>query len=124
MLASFIRGMPAGFLLGAVMGAFHQKGAILLFFLFLLYFSATASLFSAYSSFCTLVALRLFTDEEAKNLREEEGRMFGGSLFNSTFFRNTVNLRFLSVYVLFFLAALLFCAGLCFLFVFFRSLFG
>lgn len=123
-LASFFRGLPAGILLGAAMGALSQKGAFLFFLLLILYLFFEASLFSTYSSFCTLVALRLFTDAETKNVREEEKRMFGGSLFNSTFFRNTVNLRFLSMYILFFFAALLLCSGLNFVFVFFRSFFG
>jgi len=64
----------------------------------------------AYSSFVSCVSIRLYTDKSVANgdKIDEEGRCFGGCLFNSVYFRNAINLRFLSSYILFFIFGL-FC---------------
>ena len=71
--------------------------------------------YCVYSSFCVCVSFRLFTDKlyiTDRNV-DEEGRMFGGVLFNSVLFRNTVNIRFLASYILSFLLLSLFVFSVC-----------
>lgn len=112
-----------GFLSGFVLSALARSGCGVIFFLFsLLFLVFSAWLFFVYSSFCTSVALRLFTDQPLKSYREEEKRMFGGSLFNSTFFCNVINFRFLSLYAAFFLLTLLLSGTLSYVFSFSHSL--
>lgn len=101
-----LRGVFSAYLLSCIAAVLDQKGNVFLFVLVLFYVLASTCMFCAYSSFCSMVSLRLFSDGTLKNYRAEEKRIFGGTLFNSSLFCNTVNLRFLSVYVLFFFCAL------------------
>ncbi|MPN53502.1 hypothetical protein SDC9_201166 [bioreactor metagenome] len=61
-------------------------------------FSVLCAVLSAvFLAFSSCVAFRLFTPDK-KELTEDD-RIFGGTLFNSEYFMQTVNLRFLSVYI-------------------------
>ena len=121
-VSSLIRGLSAGAILAGLFTAVGF-GGLGVFFLTLLQLLFSALLFFTYSAFCTSVSLRLFTDRPLSPKREEE-RMFGGSLFSSEYFQNTVNLRFLSMYLLLFLAALLLAALTAFSYSFLRGLFS
>lgn len=105
-LFSLLRGVFSGFVLSTLAASFPQSG-LFPFLLSLFYCLFSTHVFCGYSSFCTMVCLRLFTDQPLASYRAEEKRMFGGSLFNSTFFANTVNFRFLFSYTLLFFASLI-----------------
>ena len=123
LLALFLFGVtlyaPAfGFLCAAMRGAFclsvlyaglNEKSSFLLFLLTAFYLLLSAWLFLSYASFCTTTALQIYS--VPKKLREGEKQAFGGSLFYSSFFRGSVNLRFLSSYLLLLLSAV-FCSFL------------
>lgn len=59
-----------------------------------------AAVYLMYAAFACAVSLRLYSDKlfMAGDNVDEEGRCFGGLLFNSVMYRNTVNLRFLFSY--------------------------
>lgn len=103
---SLIRGFSTAFTLQSLIFSLGEKGSVSTLILFSLYSVLSAILLFAYSSFCTIVSLRIFTDGITWSLKREENRVFGGTLFNSTLFCNTINLRFLFSYTLFFLASL------------------
>ena len=111
-----------GFFGGFVFFSFVKSGPWQKSVLFLTALLLFAWLFLSYASFCTLVSLRLFTDPSAGDLRSEEERVFGGTLFHSVLFQNTVNLRFLFTYTLFFFTALLLLAALAALYAYFSRL--
>ncbi len=119
LLASFFRGALSGFCLSSVFLGAEGKTRILLLIFTFLYVLASAWLFMGYGSFCSVCAFRLYSSKE--NGREEK-QMFGGTLFRSALFCNTVNLRFLFSYFLFFLASGFFSTLLAFLYSFLRSL--
>ena len=104
--------LASGFFSGFAFFSVLKAGSVLKTLFFALFFLLILWLYQAYFSFCTLVSLRLFTDGNSRDPTEEEGRVFGGTLFNSVLFQETVNLRFLFSYSLFFLFALLCCAAL------------
>lgn len=106
-----ISALGAGFLSGFAFTSFARAGEPAAFAVFLSYFLLRSWLHLAYGAFGTLVSLRLFTDRRLSP-EEEEGRVFGGTLFNSVLFENTLNLRFLFTYSLFFLSALLLNAAI------------
>ncbi len=120
--ASLIRGGISGYIFSCLFASLGGSQSVFLLILCTLYLLSSAWLFCAYSNFCTMVSLRLYTDGILKNVKKEEERLFGGTLFNSTLFCNTVNLRFLCTYTLLFLASLFSCAALVLLYAFFRSL--
>lgn len=107
-LCAALRGALSGFCLSLVFSSAKEGGGIWLLILTFFYLALSAWLFLGYSSFCTVTALRLYSDPLKKNAGGEEKRMFGGTLFNSKLFCNSVNLRFLFSYFLFFLAAIFF----------------
>ncbi len=108
-----LQGFFGGFTFSSLASALGSKGSVSAFFLYLLYFLLTAWLTLSYTSFCTLVSLRIYTDGIRWNLRAEEERVFGGTLFNSTLFCNTLNLRFLFSYSFFFFLCLAVDAAIC-----------
>jgi len=57
------------------------------------FYFVSGILLTLYASFVSCVAFNLFS------AAEKEGDMFGGSLFYSSFFKQRVNLRFLSMYI-------------------------
>ncbi len=120
--SSVVRGGFGGFFLSACFHSAKDGKGILLLLISILYILLSSWLFCGYSSFCCMVALRLYSDGIVKSQGEEEERLFGGTLFNSVLFCNTVNLRFLSSYTLFFLAALLFMGILTFFYAFLRGI--
>jgi len=120
-LSSFSRGVLGGFVAAFLLPPLEIRGWVV----FLLYFAyqlASSWLYAGYAAFCSVVAMRLFTDGTVKTGREEEGRIFGGTLFNSRLFCNTVNLRFLSTYCLVFFSSLLFLFFLTSMYALLRSL--
>ncbi len=121
LLASLIRGALSGFCLSSVFLGAEGRERVLLLIFTSFYILASAWLFMGYSSFCSVCALRLYSSEEKGKISEEK-KMFGGTLFRSAFFCNTVNLRFLFSYFLFFLCAGFFSTLLAFLYSFLRSL--
>lgn len=116
------RGFFSGYVLSSVF-FFDSATDVFLFLLTLFYLLFSTWLYVCYSAFAGSVSLRLFSDGLTGEAIREEERMFGGTLFQSTLFQNRVNLRFLSSYVLIFLAVFLFCAGDTLLYAFLRSLF-
>ncbi len=120
-LISFLRGAFSGFCLSCVFSGIEHRGAVLLFLFTFFYVLSSAWLFMGYASFCASCALRLYSSS-AESSQKEEKRMFGGTLFQSTLFCGTVNLRFLFSYFLIFLASLFFCALLALLYAYLRSL--
>lgn len=116
------RGFFSAYILSS---AFHFESAAdaFLFLLVLLYLLASSCLYACYSAFAGSVSLRLFSDGFTGDPIREEERIFGGTLFCSTLFQNRVNLRFLSSYVLIFLAFFLISAISTLLYAFLRSLF-
>jgi len=111
--AMLFRGVVSGFLLSVSFGSVKGTESLILFFILALYLIGSSHLFCGYASFCTCVCLRLFTDQSLKRYRTKESDLFGGTLFCSDFFCNTVNLRFLFTYSLIFFAVsgvnVLFC---------------
>ena len=103
-LSSILRGFCCGFVVKCLFSSLSDRASVYLFLCCLLYFILSAGLALAYGAFCSCVALRQFTDRTVK-IEDEEKRLFGGTLFNSTFFAETINLRFLFTYTLFFLLA-------------------
>lgn len=121
-LTAALRGALSGFCLSLVFSSAKEEGGVLLLIFTFLYLVGSAWLFMGYSSFCTTVALRLYSDSAAGSVRGEEKRQFGGTLFCSDLFCNTINLRFLFSYFLFFLAAIFFSLLLALLYAFLRTL--
>ena len=119
-LFSAARGLFSAFALASLFpaesGTSYAIGA-LLFCLSL----CSAWLYSGYSGFCASVSLRLFWDGIRKDPREEE-KMFGGVMFNSSLFCNTVNFRFLFSYCTVFFSGLALEFFLLFLYALLRSL--
>jgi len=120
-LACGIRGVFYGYLISSLTSSF-SAGALPVLILFLIYALFSVCLYASYASFCTQVALRIYTDPRPKG--REEDRIFGGTLFRAALFSETVNLRFLFTYVLLFLCALFSSLGGVFLFSFLRSCLG
>ena len=121
MIASAARGVLSGFAVSALLPPQGIRGYVL-FFLCLFYLLVSSWLQAGYFSFCAMVSMRLFTDGILKTGKEEEGRMFGGTLFNSRLFCNTVNFRFLFTYCLVFFSFYCLALFLVFLYVLLRSL--
>ena len=101
--SAILRGFFSGYLI-ALCFFFEKASDVFLFLLVALYLLGSTWLFSAYSAFAGSVSFRLFSDGMTGRFLREEERMFGGTLFCSTLFQNRINLRFLSSYVLIFLA--------------------
>lgn len=118
-LFSFLRGALSGFCLSASYLYMKEKGGFLLLFFTLFYLLSSAWLFLGYSTFCTTAALSIYSSHGGN----EKMKQFGGSLFRSTYFCGSINLRFLSSYFLFFLTSLFFASLVSFVYAFFRSLF-
>ncbi len=109
---------PACALAAAILRGAWAGGAIRLFlpletvretFLLLtllLYLIASFWIYAGYAAFCGSVSLRLFSDNSLAAPASQTKKMFGGSLFYSSYFCGAINLRFLSSYCLVFLAAL------------------
>ena len=114
------RGMLSSFVLASLFPAESGRDYGLAV-LFLFFSVASAWLYSGYSGFCASVSLRLFWDGIRKDPREEE-KMFGGVMFNSSLFCNTVNFRFLFSYCTVFFSALALEFFLLFLYALLRSL--
>lgn len=108
-LCAVLRGGFSAFCLSVLYAGLNEKSSFLLFLLTALYLLLSAWLFLSYASFCTTTALQIYS--VPKKMREGEKQAFGGSLFYSTFFRGSVNLRFLSSYFLLLLSAV-FCSFL------------
>ncbi len=123
-LSLLLRGLFSSYLLCSIAASFDQRGSVPLFVLVLCYVLFSTSVFCGYASFCSMVSLRLFSDGTLKSYRAEEKRMFGGTLFNSSLFCNTVNFRFLSIYTLLFVCAFLFAGAMSFCYSFLCSLFA
>jgi len=121
-LSSALRGMLCGYVVSCVFSSLSGKESVLLLLLVGVYFLVSASLSCCYASFCAMVSLRIYTDGILRNVKKEEKRMFGGTLFNSTFFCNTINLRFLSAYTILYLAVFLISIVICFAFAHLRSM--
>jgi hypothetical protein len=121
-LALGLRGAFCGFVFSVLLPLCHEAEGILMLLLAFFYFLFSTALFCGYASFCSATALRIFTDSNLKKYRIDEKGMFGGTLFNSTFFCNTVNLRFLFSYCLIFFCAFFFLFLQVLIYAFFRSL--
>lgn len=119
-----LRGGFSAYVAVALFGGAEGKSGVLLCFLSVFYLFLSAHLFCAYASFCTQVSLRLFSDPLREQFRTEEEALFGGTLFNSTLFRRTVNFRFLCSYTLFFLLVLALLFVLILIYACLRSLVG
>lgn len=120
LIAAF-RGVVSGFVLSGLF-PLDQGKKVVLFLLSFLYLVGSSWLFCGYSAFCTAVSTRLYTEGILHVPKAEERRMFGGTLFNSVLFCNTVNFRFLFTYCLIFFAMLFIFFCYCALYAFFRSL--
>ena len=114
------RGAFSGFCLSVLCGDLQSGKRVWILILSALYLFLSAWLSLAYTAFCTSTALQLFSDP-AKNGGGER-RMYGGTLFYSSFSRGSVNLRFLASYCLFFLAAVFLSFLLILVFAALRSL--
>ena len=121
-VSSILRGFCCGFVLRCLFQSLAGRASVILFFVCALYFLLSSALFLAYGAFCACVSLRQFTDRTLK-VQDEEKRLFGGTLFNSTFFAETINLRFLSTYTLLFFGAVLFAMAILAFYVFLLSRF-
>ena len=117
------RGILAGFAFSALLGLSAKEKAMSLFLLAAIYTLFSSQLFFSYLSFCTCVSLHLFTDRSLLPYQNSEKNLFGGSLFYSGYFCNSINLRFLFTYSLLFFSALLLLGGLCVFYAFLRGLF-
>ncbi|MBR4288760.1 MAG: hypothetical protein IKT50_04925 [Clostridia bacterium] len=123
---SFVSLAARGFFSAYILSSaffFESAVDVFLFLLVLFYLLLTAWLYASYSAFAGSVSLRLFSDKCTGNSIGEEEKMFGGTLFYSTLFQNRVNLRFLSSYILIFLAYFIAVAAFTLLYAFLRSLF-
>lgn len=105
----FLGGIARGVMSGYVLAGFELVSAKNVFTAAFcaLYFLLGAALFLAYASFCAAVSVRIFSEGTLADPRREEERMFGGTLFFSSLFCRTINMRFLFSYTLVFL-----CAGI------------
>ncbi len=124
LMSAALRGALSGFLLSSLIGELREGSGFVLFFLVLVYCLVSTQLFCCYASFCTTVSLRLFTDATLKRYPAVESRMFGGTLFHSQPFCNTVNLRFLFSYSMMLFLSLLLSSLLIASYSFFCSLIG
>jgi len=123
---SFVSCAARGFFSAYILSSaffFDSAADVFLFLLTLFYLLLSTWIYTSYSAFAGSVSLRLFSDKFAGNSIDEEEKMFGGTLFYSTLFQNRVNLRFLSSYILIFLAYFIVCASVILLYAFLRSLF-
>ncbi|MBR2634652.1 MAG: hypothetical protein IKD31_03630 [Clostridia bacterium] len=105
--ASALKGAFGAYTLSCTFHSIVGGKSTLLFFLTAIYLFFSCQIFFGYSAFCTNVSLGLYTDTTLGIHPTREREMFGGTLFNSTFFCNSLNLRFLFTYTLIFGAALL-----------------
>ena len=112
-----LRGFFSGYVFSCLAHSLSGRQSAFAFFFCSAYLFVSAFLFCVWSAFSTDVALRLFTDRPA-HPSSGERRMIGGTLFNSTFFADTINLRFLFSYTVLFLAAVLCSLALLALYVF------
>lgn len=103
-VCSAFRGAFSGFCLSVLWCELKNRNGFWLLFFCLLYLLLSAWLFLAYTAFCTTTALQLFSDA-SKSRQGGERRMYGGTLFYSSFSLGSVNFRFLAGYCLFFLGA-------------------
>jgi hypothetical protein len=117
------RGILAGFAFSAVVGKADGENVLALILPAALYTLLSSQLLFSYLSFCTCVSLHLFTDRSLLPYQNSEKHLFGGSLFYSGYFCNSINLRFLFTYSLLFIFALIFLGGLCVFYAFLRGLF-
>ncbi len=117
---SFMRGVLSGFCLASSYAFMNEKGGFLILFFTFFYLLSSGWLFLGYATFCTTSALYIYSPK--KETGKEKMRQFGGSLFRSSYFYGTINLRFLFTYFLFFLAAFFFAGSLSFVYALFRSL--
>ncbi len=103
LVSTAARGAFTGFCLALLCSDLQSGKGVWLLVMSFLYLSFSAWLFLAYATFCTTTALQIFSDPSKKTGGER--RMYGGTLFYSSFSRGSVNLRFLTSYCLFFLGA-------------------
>jgi len=97
------RGAFTAFCLAVMVSGLGGSKGIWLFILCFLYLILSAWLFLAYAAFCSTTAIRIFSDPTKR--KRGENAMFGGSLFYSSFFQGSINLRFLFSYILLMLGA-------------------
>ncbi len=124
LVSLWFRGCFSAYVAVALFLGAEGKSGVLLCFLSIFYLLLSAHLFCAYASFCTQVSLRLFSDPLGEQFRTEEETLFGGTLFNATLFRRSVNFRFLFSYTLFFLLSLALLFVLTLIYACLRSLVG
>ena len=103
---ALLRGCFSGFILSVVVSGVRDWKSLILAVVTAVYLLLSAYLMLGYAAFCTTVSWRLFSVGLSSNVKEEEKRLFGGVLFNSVLFQNTVNLRFLGMYLLILIAYL------------------
>ncbi|MBQ3075052.1 MAG: hypothetical protein IJC26_03200 [Clostridia bacterium] len=115
------RGCFAGFCMVLLAGDLKSGKGVWLLVLSLFYLLSSSWLFLGYASFCTATALQIYSPPQT-GAKGGERRMFGGTLFYSSFLKGTVNFRFLLSYCLFFVAAVFFCFLLSFVYASLRSL--
>ncbi len=120
-LCAGARGAFSGFCLSLLSSDLKSAKGIWLFLICALYLLISSWLFVAYTGFCTTTALQLFSNP-SKSARGGEKSMYGGTLFYSSFFQESVNLRFLFGYILFFLGVVFFSFLLTLAFAGIRSL--
>ena len=101
LVSTVARGAFSGFCLAVLCSDLKSGKGVWLLVLSFFYLLFSAWLFLAYTTFCTTTALQIFSDP-SKNVGGER-RMYGGTLFYSSFSRGSANLRFLMSYCLFFL---------------------
>lgn len=103
---ALLRGFFSGFILSVVFSGIRDWKSVALAGVTAIYLLLSAYLMLGYAAFCTTVSWRLFSVGLTFDVKEEEKRLFGGVLFNSVLFQNTVNLRFLGTYLLILIAYL------------------
>ena len=101
------RGFFSAFCLSVLYSGIGSGKEVFIFANTLIYLLLSAWILLGYTSFCTATALELFSPPKRTG-GAGESRMFGGALFYSAYFRNTVNFRFLGGYFLLFVGVILF----------------
>lgn len=101
------RGVFSGFCISVLLSAFEGKRDLWLLTVTALYLLLSAWLSLSYSTFCITTALQMYAKPSVTQ-RSGNFQMYGGTLFYSSLSGGRVNLRFLSSYCLFFLAACFF----------------